>query len=433
MTKSLYLALAASVAATALATGFQSNKGQATQSRKSNLSVNLAGSKKVNIDLPLGEVHLTTGSGSQVKVNAVRSFRGPATDAAKRWLNDSVLRVEQKNGAVVVEDLPFGKRDSRINGNFNPRLELEVSIPEGLDVTLNVSAGTVDGGGHYRSLNGSVSAGSLKLKKLDCDRDFNLQVSAGEVNTELASVPSKDSHVQTSVGSLILQLPRNANADVTAQTDIGKIDGLPKGKKKSGDDIEIGDERRARFGKGGVGLHLQVSTGSIRVGSPDEAEAMIFQEPVSVATEIDEAVYPQAQIDHMTAADKKEMEKAIKEAMLEVQKAMKEVRTSTASGHIHEEVQREIEQAMKEARTEAAQAMKEAREEIRRAMAESKGEFDGDELSKSIEAMVKSALETAMAATDQAMKASDLGLKQAEKAMKKAQQKASSKAAKVKA
>lgn len=422
MTKTHYLALAAAIASTAFATGFQSNKGKPTESKTSNLSVKTSGSKKVNIDIPLGQVHLKTGRGSEVTVHAVRSYRGPATEAAKRWMSDSILRVEQKNGTVMVDDVPFGKRNSHINGNFNPELDLEINIPEGLDVTLSVDCGTVDGGGHYSTLKGSVDAGTLKLKGLDCDSSFDLHVDAGEVGAGLASIPSRNSSVQTDIGALTLDLPRSADADVTAQTDIGKIDGLPASKKKAGE-IELGDQRHARFGKGGAKLSLQVSTGSIRVGSPDRAEALANEEPISIATEIDGVAYPESRINQLTAADKKEMQKAIKEAQKEVSKAMKDIKFSSDFAGLHEDIQKEIDQAMKEAHAEVAQAMREAHEEVRRAMEESKNEIDDVKLSKDIEALVKSALDTAMAATEQALKATDFGMKQADKAMKKAAKK----------
>jgi phage-related protein len=306
---------------------------------------------------------------------------------------------------------------------------------------------------------GNVDAGTVKLKDLDCDGNFNLQVTAGEVNAHLASVPSRNSNIQTDAGSLTLELPRNADADVTAKTEIGSISGLPGGKrKKGGDEIELGDLRTARFGKGGVKLTLQASTGSIHVAASGENT----EEPVTVAVLFDGTAVAYPDPHRYDEADRKEMERAIRESQKEiagskevhqdlsklkpeikaqiaaamkeakqttaesmkmvhqqVEEAMKEVHLALSQQKLDPEMRKEIAAAIKEAQAETESSLKEAREEIRKAMKEIDVEIDDKELAASIKSMVKSAMDTALAATDQALKAANAGLKEAGKAAKK--------------
>lgn len=394
--------------------------------RTSDASVDGAGAKRLVIDIPLAELKIvTTGRGNRLTAHAVRSCKLPTSPSGLKWLNDSVFTVERRGDELFVQDKPFGSHSLKgADGEdgLNPRFVVELSVPVGLDVKLDLSVGSAQAAGHYGRFDGSVKAGQLSATGIDCSGPLQLHTGAGKIDATLAAPLRSDSRLESGVGGLTIDLPRGSNMLVKADVGVGHISGLPEPSHMDGG-IRMGARREAQIGRGGTSLVLHAGVGQIEVGVHD---AVSDATPTTKARSLDEGDTVAAVRDDSNEEDAPEVSEDIPVHI------DADVVDFHAFGRSEDDlvdskaIEAEVRKAIKLANVEVKKALAEARREMRAAMAEldrkgfdgKKGKrsfkdlgIDDKELSKSIEATVRAALETARAATDAALHAADAAVK----------------------
>lgn len=425
--------LAATVAATAIARSAQpqtlvlqkhGDDGKPRETRKFDLSVDGGSAHRLTIDVPIGSLHLSTVRGSRLEVHASRSALLPLSGDGERWLKDSKLTAERQGDTIVVKDIPFGDWPAKRNmqGNISPRFDVQLTIPEGLNVKLKVTAGEVDGGGHFGDFNGSVSAGSLRLDRLACSGALDLDAGAGSVAANLSEPIRRDSQMKAGAGQVSVNLPAGSNLSVTASAGIGNVKGLPAPSRKRGE-MELGDRRSAQIGHGGPRLELHAGVGDIKIDSADRATAsadmLTHSEDVATSADKEEAGSLDINIPDIEMPDIKissdDMQKDIPNA--------KEIQALVAKAMRSADVVSQ--KAIKDAMKEADRAMKEAFAELKNSTSDikiEKGDFkmDGKELQKIIDEIVRDAMKTARIAVDEARKSKKISSEEIRRAMEEA-------------
>ncbi|AIE85387.1 hypothetical protein [Fimbriimonas ginsengisoli] len=348
------------------------------ESRTINGAVTGGDARVLRIDVPFGTLHLLTSRSNELKVHAVRSAKKPLSAEARRWLDQSVLTVSRNGNVLTVKDQPpTGFLEKGNSKGADIDLEIEISAPAGLDVDLQLKYGSADGGGQFGAFKGVVGAGEVDLHPISCGGALDLHVGAGQISLGLESPLRRDSKLWSGAGEITIDLPKNTNADVSAEVGVGDIEGVPATSRSDGE-IKIGGKRRTRFGQGGPKLDIHVGAGSIQISRGgktfgDELQASMEAEPTVDFSPAD--VTPD-QDDEKPGQIDREIAKALKEASAESERAMAEA-------------EREIKRAMAE---------------VDRAMAEARREIRSEHLGPDIEAIVRSAMKTARGASDQALR-----------------------------
>lgn len=376
--------------------------GQTETRRQFSQSVDISGVHQFTLRLPVGSVHLVKGAANVVSVRAVRSIGAPVTDQARQWLHSSNLTVQRQGSELLIEDHPYGQakgvpasRMSRLN------LDLVITLPADLDADMNIGFGALDGAGSFRSLRGSIGAGTVNLQRLATRDGLTLNVGAGTIETGLSAPLAKTSHFSAGAGTVTLNLPDDASAVISASVGVGSIAGLPAGSPKQGVG-KVGDERKGRFGRGVAAVAVHVGTGEIHVHSASTATQMAavsdrFGENEGMATaflsakemkqmdadiqrEIQDAIRS-AKDELASAGSQAEMDAEMKDAEREMKEAMAEFDRSMAESEWKDpDIQREVAEAMREAKVQVKKAIRESHAITREALSEAL---------KAIEAMQK--------------------------------------------
>ena len=330
MIKLCLLAAAVGAATLVTARGFHSTlsaEDAQRDSRRFDHTLAVGNSHRLNIKVPVGKVLLASSNGSVVVVHVVRTAKKPLTNAGRSWLQDSKTNVVRHGDEILIEDLPYGVKE-RTKSQEMRDVDVTVTIdaPRGLAVNLSVSAGSADVKGRFGSLRSVVGAGEMSLTSFDCDGEFNVKTQAGQLRAELASMPGKDSKLSAGVGEVSLTLPSRTNAEVSAHVGIGEIEGIP-GSTKRDEDMHLGDDRSAKFGRGGNRISIEVGTGKVAVSGGGQAETIAPKKHKSEAEPEDldlDMDLDKIDIDIDCKEIDKVVNEALKGAQVEIDKAMDE-------------------------------------------------------------------------------------------------------------
>ncbi len=421
MIKISLLALALVATATTLVgartlTASSQNDRADFDSKQTDRSVGTSGAQRIKVRIPLGEVSLRSTSGSEVTVHIVRSAKRPLSEIGKKWLTESKVVAERRGEDVLVEDLPFGQHD-KVNSRGSDQVDVkyEIGIPSSLAVDLDLTAGKASATGHFRALKCTVLAGELTLSGVACDGNMSLTNKAGEISADLKSVPGRDSSISVGAGEAILKLPQHADAVVTAKVGVGEISGLPSTRAKKGD-MQLSDKRSGKFGRGGSRFSIDVGIGSIAVHGGGEAVATLEKaidsdrEADEMDSSLDEADKELKGLDlkafNMQGLDLK-APKGLKG--LEQLKALGEKQDLDDLKELQNlDIDKVVQSALKEAMVEVDKALKDADREMREAMNEVKAhdvQIDDKEINAAVRKAVAAAMKSAHESIELAMKA----------------------------
>jgi DUF4097 and DUF4098 domain-containing protein YvlB len=211
-----------------------------------------------------GDVEVTGGSGTTIEVTAVKS-----ADSQKTF-DDMEVSIEQDGDDVRVK-VHYKHHDDWDNDSPS-RVDFTVQVPRGTrleDVSLvngELDLKDIDGRIQASSVNGSVEgeglAGNLDLSTVN--GDVTLAVSGGMESIKLHSVN----------GTVSLSLPRNVDANLSANTIHGDIRGSREFHAE--ERHFVGSSLTSVIGKGGGHIDLNTVNGDIRIhreGARDESDS----------------------------------------------------------------------------------------------------------------------------------------------------------------
>lgn len=216
----------------------------------------LAASGRVEIGNTNGFIEVTTGSGQNVDVKAVRVARAATKETAREMLTKTTIREEVTADLVkLTTERPaggfgHGGVEVRYTVTIPPTARVELQTTNGrigvTNVTAGVRAGTTNGEIEGRGLSGAVRASTTN----------------GSVDLELATL-SGDVQVSTTNGAVSVRLPADSKATVSTRWTNGGVE-------VSGLTIEESEKSRRRFdgrlNGGGPRIDVETTNGSITLG-----------------------------------------------------------------------------------------------------------------------------------------------------------------------
>jgi hypothetical protein len=203
-----------------------------------------------------GFIEVTTGSGSNVDVKAVRVARASSKEGAKAMLGKVTIREDVSADHVKLTTVrPAGGWSSggveiRYTVTVPASAKVELQTTNGrigvTNVTAGVRAGTTNGEIGGRGLAGAIKASTTN----------------GSVDLELASV-SGDVEVATTNGAVSMRVPSDAKATISTRWTNGGIE-------VNGLTVEETEKSRRRFdgrlNGGGSRIDVETTNGGITLG-----------------------------------------------------------------------------------------------------------------------------------------------------------------------
>lgn len=208
-----------------------------------------------------GNVEVSTWSGSEVQVTAIKKARASTSSRVKSLLKETkVIFTETSNGLNVRAERPKRSMFDWLN-NAHYSVTFEVLLPIGISTDAETVNGNVivEGvtGIQARSTNGRIVI-------VGGEGAIDAHTTNGGIRAELESLDG-DVKLSSTNGGIRLALPRNANAELSARTVNGRV------RTKGDIDLESTNRRRTRlkgtFGAGGPAINLRTVNGSITVES----------------------------------------------------------------------------------------------------------------------------------------------------------------------
>jgi hypothetical protein len=216
----------------------------------------LSSGGRVEIGNTNGFIEVTTGSGQNVEVKAVRIARAGSAERAKEMLASTKIREEISPDVVKLTTERPGSSWGRGSVEVRYTVTVPASAHVGLqttngrigvtNVTAGVELGTTNGEISGRSLGGAIKATTTN----------------GSVDLEVASLTG-DVQVGTTNGSVSLRVPSDARATISTRWTNGGID-------VSNLTIEETEKSKRRFdgrlNGGGSKIDIETTNGSISLG-----------------------------------------------------------------------------------------------------------------------------------------------------------------------
>jgi DUF4097 and DUF4098 domain-containing protein YvlB len=202
-----------------------------------------------------GSIQVDPADGSQVEVQAERIARAATQQGAKEMLQKLEMREDVSSDRVHLES----RQPSMVGFHGNIEVRYTIRVPRNATVDLRETNGHVNVTGLTHETRLSTTNGQITGKKLD--GEVHASSTNGRVDLQMASV-TQDIEAETTNGTIVVQVPSNASADVSARVTNGHIgvEGLPSLKS---DDENSRRRFSGRLNGGGHAIRLQTTNGSI--------------------------------------------------------------------------------------------------------------------------------------------------------------------------
>ncbi|HEU0014703.1 MAG TPA: DUF4097 family beta strand repeat-containing protein [Longimicrobium sp.] len=153
------------------------------------------------------------------------------------------------------------------------RVDFVVKVPAGVRFVGRTVSGDVEAEGLRSEVDVATVAGDVRIATTEAARAASV---SGNIEAQVGRAMDDDMHFTTVAGNVDLRVDGDVNADLHAQTLTGEIDAnFPVEReamaRAGGDDnrwginIKIGQEARARLGRGGSDLEITTVSGNIRL------------------------------------------------------------------------------------------------------------------------------------------------------------------------
>jgi DUF4097 and DUF4098 domain-containing protein YvlB len=219
----------------------------------------LAANGRLEIVNTNGSINVTPTDGAQVEIQAERVAHAATQQGAKDLLQKVEMREEVSSDRIHVES----RQPSMVGFHGSLEVRYTIRVPRSASVDLRETNGHVEVTGLTRETHLSTTNGHINGKKLD--GTVHASTTNGRVDLDMASV-TQDIEAETTNGSIVLRLPADASADVSARVTNGHIgvEGLPSLKAE-----DENSRRRfsGRLGAGGHAIRLQTTNGGITLTS----------------------------------------------------------------------------------------------------------------------------------------------------------------------
>jgi DUF4097 and DUF4098 domain-containing protein YvlB len=204
-----------------------------------------------------GSVVVTGGSGDNVEIVATKKADN------QKDMDKIEIEISHSDDEIVVET-ELGKSDgwfSRNGGSGSVKYEVIVPVGTRLD-----SVETVNGGVNISGVSGKVVAESVNgdLDVSDLAGDVGLSTVNGSIEAEFTTLGDEQRvKVETVNGRVTINLPANADVDISADTLNGGINAKDFGLKA--DKGFVGSDLNGKIGDGSARLNIDTVNGSIKI------------------------------------------------------------------------------------------------------------------------------------------------------------------------
>ena len=201
-----------------------------------------------------GNIHVTGGDGSEIRVTATKHAKAPNEEAAKTAAKEMVIKESATTDRVSL--------DSRTSGQMSIGqsrwVDYDVAVPRGASVTIKTTNGEVkvrDIGGllQVETTNGEIEGSGLS-------HGADISAVNGQITLEMTAIGSAGVRGRLTNGEVIVRMPRDAKASVSARVSNGAIDvenlDLPKAERRRLD---------APLNGGGPEIRLEATNGQVRL------------------------------------------------------------------------------------------------------------------------------------------------------------------------
>ena len=201
-----------------------------------------------------GKIHVTGGDGAEIRVTATKHAKASTEEAAKAAAKEVAIKESATADRVSL--------DSRASGQVaigqSRWVDYDVTVPRGTSVTIRTTNGEVkvrDLGGllQIETTNGEIDATGLS-------HGADISAVNGVIALEMTAVGSAGVRCKLTNGEVVVRVPRDTRASVSARISNGDIQvenlDLPKAERRRLD---------APLNGGGPEIRLEATNGEIRI------------------------------------------------------------------------------------------------------------------------------------------------------------------------
>jgi len=214
--------------------------------------------KEVVVDIPNGDMEILGSTQKNVSVNGSIRINSVNRGEAEKEISD-LFTINTVGQQVVIR--LNQENSSKWFGNEGINAKLSISLPEGISLQSKLINGDVRMKGMKKDIVAESINGRIQVE----EAVGKLQLSAdnGEVKVSARQVAG-DWDIRTLNGKIAVTLPENANAKLSAHTEVGSVKGNVNWISKK-EENPVGSSKEATLGKGTYQLQLENTNGSIEV------------------------------------------------------------------------------------------------------------------------------------------------------------------------
>lgn len=151
-------------------------------------SVPLRGIKRVVIEIPAGEIHLRNGKSNDIVASgAIRREYDDDDDREEMQQSIDDIGVEiYTNGKEAIVRRHFGTHSHGWRVTKTTNVDLDLSVPAGVDVAFETKAGEIEIEGTFGNIDTDLRAGEIRVRTPRANvKELNASTRIGEVHASL--------------------------------------------------------------------------------------------------------------------------------------------------------------------------------------------------------------------------------------------------------
>ena len=216
---------------------------------------------RVEISNINGKIDVRTGQGNSVEVYAKKVGKAGSTDAARQALGR--VQIADSTGAGVIKvETKVERGGGGLFNHSSTHVEYVVRVP----ANANVKLSTVNGGVEVTGLTGTITAEATNggIVAHDIAGEIEATTINGGVEVDLAAVPEGGVKLECTNGGVLLRLPADAKATLSARVANGgvEVSGLKLSSRES-------SSRRldADLNGGGPRISMEGINGGVKISA----------------------------------------------------------------------------------------------------------------------------------------------------------------------
>ncbi|AIQ13374.1 DUF4097 family beta strand repeat-containing protein [Paenibacillus durus] len=193
------------------------------------------------LDNSVGDIELKPGSGTDLNVTAtIISYNALGRkDTSQRILNSAEVSIRESGGELKVNTHPKDKPDtdlwswaSRTYGTSDFSISYIIEIPASISqFDIKGDVGKIKLHGLTGTYHISSDVGSVSIEDAHITGKSSINTDTGSISLAIAAMDSSSSlTASTDVGSIKAALEQSLSCTLEADTDLGRVSGVPSGK-----------------------------------------------------------------------------------------------------------------------------------------------------------------------------------------------------------